>query len=311
MDHTEPVRLLQQLPDRECHILWLLQVAPSEKRHHPQSTHQAKSTSLHQYSLKPRTFTLTYYCSLHHFTSTSQPSQRLEIYTWPDCSLKELAHLVSSALPAPAQAGTRMSFSLVYPNVHVPASMANHVGQYTMKDMGTVIIGQDSPRNPRRTSDNQEDSGQPSRRSSGYASARSRRSSELDTTKKTLAECKLVVGDWVSCTISTGKYFTNLSDRPSEPRFRPPNPGFRGGRQAHMDRQPGYQGRNAYRSPPEGPVRRMSYGRLDGGHSPYPPPGPERRRSFGRHDNGYEPYPPRGRGGFRGGWGRGGGRDRW
>src|SRR5277367_3091637 len=47
----------------------------------------------------------------------------LQIYTWPSCTLRELAHLLTGALPniLPDPAvGTRLSFRLIYPDTRPP-----------------------------------------------------------------------------------------------------------------------------------------------------------------------------------------------
>ncbi|KAI4161245.1 MAG: hypothetical protein LQ342_005037 [Letrouitia transgressa] len=69
------------------------------------------------------------------------PPPHLQIYTWPTCTLRELSHLLVSALPSllPSPAiGTRLCYRLVYPDTRAPPSAP---ARYIAKDLGSVIVG--------------------------------------------------------------------------------------------------------------------------------------------------------------------------
>ncbi|MDI1487631.1 MAG: hypothetical protein OHK93_006901 [Ramalina farinacea] len=92
-------------------------------------------------------------------TTTNPPTplpRHLQIYTWPTCTLRELSHLLVSALPSllPSPAvGTRLSYRLIYPSA-TPASSAPQSnsasylnppvrdtgGRYMAKELGNVVI---------------------------------------------------------------------------------------------------------------------------------------------------------------------------
>lgn len=130
--------------------------------------------------------------------------QHLQIYTWYSCTLKELAHLLTTALPhiLPEPAiGTRLSFRLVYPDTS-PAARGvggrlggeEGRGRYTSKEMGSIVIHAPDSSN-----------------GNGHVEADYELGGEdMD---KTLADSRFVIGDYIDCAI-----FPPLSDGSVVPR---------------------------------------------------------------------------------------------
>lgn len=118
----------------------------------------------------------------------------LQIYTWMSCSLKELAHLLTQALPQilpEPSVGTRLSFRLVYPDVHAPRGGGGRLetdgrGRYLTKEMGSVVVSAPEHSN-----------------GDGNAAIRL----EGEDAEKTLEDVKFVIGDYIDCAI-----FPPLSD---------------------------------------------------------------------------------------------------
>ncbi|EXJ61689.1 hypothetical protein A1O7_02118 [Cladophialophora yegresii CBS 114405] len=118
----------------------------------------------------------------------------LQIYTWMSCTLRELALLLTQALPSilPDPAiGTRLSFRLVYPDLHAGRGGGGRLesegrGRYLSKEMGSVVVA--VPENPN-------DNGPGAIRLQGE---------EAD---KTLEEARFVIGDFIDCAV-----FPPLSD---------------------------------------------------------------------------------------------------
>lgn len=76
-------------------------------------------------------------------SSTSGPlPPHLQIYTWPSCTLRELSHLLVSALPRllpnPA-VGTRLSYRLIFPDTRDVGRPGP--GRFMSKELGNVIVG--------------------------------------------------------------------------------------------------------------------------------------------------------------------------
>lgn len=81
-------------------------------------------------------------CNGHHYKTSDYakgqtPDNELQIYTWRDATLSELALLVKEVNPAARQKGTKFTFALVYPDARSP--------MYRMRDIGTTISGQKGP----------------------------------------------------------------------------------------------------------------------------------------------------------------------
>ena len=116
----------------------------------------------------------------------------LQIYTWMSCTLKELALLLTQALPSilPDPAiGTRLSFRLVYPDLHASRGGGGRLesegrGRYLSKEMGSVVVG--SPE---------------------YSDANGGVRLEGEDAEKTLEGARFVIGDFIDCAV-----FPPLSD---------------------------------------------------------------------------------------------------
>ncbi|EEP78107.1 conserved hypothetical protein [Uncinocarpus reesii 1704] len=153
--------------------------------------------------------------SFHHLSDYPVPSSfgnsgapapanplppHLQIYTWYSCSLRELAHLLTSCLPTllpdPA-VGTRLTFRLVYPDTKGQmggfggpgAPGADDVrGRFLSKDIGSVIIG------PKVDMAVKED---------GPSSAAMETNIKLqgEDADRTLQDVRFIIGDYVECAI--------------------------------------------------------------------------------------------------------------
>ncbi|PYI23753.1 hypothetical protein BO99DRAFT_439598 [Aspergillus violaceofuscus CBS 115571] len=145
----------------------------------------------------------------------SLPAHHLQIYTWPTCSLRELAHLLTSTLPhllPEVPIGTRLSFRLIYPDTKGAAmNLGDHGrGRYLAKEMGSVVI---APRGYEDADDvdgdgagdhqeekrDGEGGGGPGPRARA-AAAGAFRMSGADA-EKTLQDFRFVIGDYVDCAI--------------------------------------------------------------------------------------------------------------
>lgn len=58
-----------------------------------------------------------------------EPTDELQIYTWPDATMRELHELVQEVLPVARKMGCVLGFSLVY---------ADRRGEYVMRSIGRV-----------------------------------------------------------------------------------------------------------------------------------------------------------------------------
>ncbi|KAL2220525.1 Sin3 associated polypeptide p18-domain-containing protein [Thermoascus aurantiacus ATCC 26904] len=120
----------------------------------------------------------------------------LQIYTWPSCTLRELAHLLFSALPDlfpdPA-VGTRLSFRLIYPDTRGAATSgvlgSETRGRYLSKEMGSVVI---APRESAEHDDLENGNGPGPR--GGFRV-------QGDDADRTLQDVRFVIGDYVDCAI--------------------------------------------------------------------------------------------------------------
>jgi histone deacetylase complex subunit SAP18 len=120
----------------------------------------------------------------------------LQIYTWMSCSLGELAHLLTQALPhilPDPSVGTRLSFRLVYPDAYASRGGGGRLesegrGRYLSKEMGSVVVAAPD-------------------HSNGNGAVGSLVNLEGDDADKTLEEARFVIGDFIDCAI-----FPPLSD---------------------------------------------------------------------------------------------------
>ncbi|KAI1844096.1 hypothetical protein JX265_009641 [Neoarthrinium moseri] len=127
------------------------------------------------------------------FASPTLPPH-LTIHTWPSCTLAELSHHLAfaptSILPDPA-VGTRLSFRLIFADTRAANSQHHHrqggaaavPARFMVKDLGSVVIGD----------------GGPGLDPADAAAAKSL--SPEDDGAKTLADARLVVGDYISVAI--------------------------------------------------------------------------------------------------------------
>ncbi|EER37912.1 Sin3-associated polypeptide Sap18 [Histoplasma capsulatum var. duboisii H88] len=129
--------------------------------------------------------------STRNATTTNHPPTlppHLQIYTWPSCSLRELAQLLTSCLPSilPDPAiGTRLSFRLIYPDTRNQGVVGEGLGRYLSRDMGSVIVGQ-SPVAERRE------------KTLPVNGALKLQGEEAD---KCLQDFRFVIGDYVDCAV--------------------------------------------------------------------------------------------------------------
>ncbi|KAM5462365.1 hypothetical protein MauCBS54593_008030 [Microsporum audouinii] len=173
--------------------------------------------------------------SLSDFTVPSVPSTpetstaagaplppHLQIYTWQSCSLRELAHLLTSTLPTllpdPA-VGTRLSFRLVYPDTRSqagarPGDGGDGRGKYTSKDIGSVIV---------RPKKGQSGGGVGEGTSEGISLGG-------DEADKVLHDARFVIGDYIDCAILPP--LADGSVAPSLPSRGPPSSSIGGGMRA-------------------------------------------------------------------------------
>lgn len=198
----------------------------------------------------------------------------MQIYTWPNCTLGELATLTTSVLPSnviPSPAvGTRLVFKLIFPDTRATVSEGGR-GKWIDKPLGSVVIGG----NGAEMDIDGEDNGP---------------SLEGDA-KKTLAEARFVIGDYVACSIYPPNADGSVAPLPS--RGPPRDGGFGGPR--GPPRENGYGGGYGRGG---GGYRGGYGGRGGGGYGgPPPPPSGDWRRGE-RLPGGYD--------GGRGGRDRGG-----
>ena len=79
----------------------------------------------------------------HHrpqdFSSTKVPADELQIYTWMDCTLKELMSLVHEVNPDTRQKGTVFSFATVFP--YHSGNRVRGISVFRIKEIGVTIAG--------------------------------------------------------------------------------------------------------------------------------------------------------------------------
>lgn len=157
----------------------------------------------------------------------------LQIYTWQSCTLRELAQLLTTALPAllPSPAvGSRLCFRLIYPDTRSAAMMGPDVrGRYLSKDVGSVVVGASSSgrdrdrdwthrhhqnnnnNNNNNDNDNDNDNNSYSTNNHVHAPIASEEVDVSQTTAalrfqgdeadKTLQEMRFVIGDYIDCAV--------------------------------------------------------------------------------------------------------------
>ncbi|PHH76345.1 hypothetical protein CDD80_1586 [Ophiocordyceps camponoti-rufipedis] len=192
------------------------------------------------------------------FSPESLP-RHISIYTWPSCTLSELAMELAaskpSALPYPA-IGTRLAFQLVYPDLRGMTSLSDAPPRYAVKDLGSIVIGQGGP--GAETSE------------SGVSGGAPRADHEIG---KTLNDARFVVGDFISCAI-----LPPLPDGSVAPASNARRDSGRG----HVGRENGMGiGRGVWAGRREGAGRRVPSGEWRRGET-LPEPPPVRARGRGR-----------------------------
>ncbi|KAG7005309.1 hypothetical protein G7Y79_00020g048370 [Physcia stellaris] len=145
----------------------------------------------------------------------------LQIYTWPTCTLRELSHLLLTALPsllpstttssspAPSSTttqntttiGTRLSYRLIYPDTRLPPSAP---ARYIAKELGSVVVGGDGEGGGGIWPSEEELAiiGGGAAGASGGVGVESIMKGKLGgDPEKTLAEARFVVGDFIDCAV--------------------------------------------------------------------------------------------------------------
>ncbi|OHE93803.1 Sin3 associated polypeptide p18 [Colletotrichum orchidophilum] len=145
------------------------------------------------------------------FAARSLPAA-LPLHTWPDCSLGELAELITAEdpalLPSPC-VGTRLAFRLIYPDTRNAAANAggHHHGQaqaprFMVKDLGSVVLGDGTADALLAANGEGEVEGDEEGGDVHMSGAAAALADDPDLAKdKTLKEFNFVVGDYVSCAI--------------------------------------------------------------------------------------------------------------
>ncbi|EXJ83345.1 hypothetical protein A1O1_06966 [Capronia coronata CBS 617.96] len=126
----------------------------------------------------------------------------LQIYTWMNCTLRELAHLLTQALPSilpEPSIGTRLSFRLVYPDLHASRGGGGRLetegrARYLSKEMGSVVVS--APLSEYANGGGES--------GAGVAAALKLDGEDAD---KTLEDARFVIGDFIDCAV-----FPPLSD---------------------------------------------------------------------------------------------------
>ncbi|MCJ1402367.1 hypothetical protein MMC11_005587 [Xylographa trunciseda] len=139
-------------------------------------------------------------------TSPASPlPSHLQIYTWPTCTLRELSHLLTSALPTllpDPSIGTRLSYRLIFPDTREISRQGP--GRYLSKELGSVVVGGDGPGIIPEEVDGTGDGGGTDGAATG-AGAVAREGlmagKLAGDPEKTLQEARFVIGDYVDCAI--------------------------------------------------------------------------------------------------------------
>ncbi|KAK2630146.1 hypothetical protein QTJ16_000966 [Diplocarpon rosae] len=143
------------------------------------------------------------------FSLNSELPPHVQIYTWPSCTLRELSHLLTSALPSllPDPAiGTRLSYRLFYPDTRNsgPGS-APGPGRYMSKDLGSVVIGEGGP------------GILPDEEEAAIVKGGQMAGALGGEPDKTLQDARFVIGDYVCCAIVSPLDNGSVGPPPSGP----------------------------------------------------------------------------------------------
>ncbi|CAK5082062.1 unnamed protein product [Meloidogyne enterolobii] len=74
---------------------------------------------------------------MNDYSRGSVPPNELQIYTWLDCTLKELTSLIKDVNPDARRRGTEFNFAIVAPD--------RYSARYALREVGITISGQRSP----------------------------------------------------------------------------------------------------------------------------------------------------------------------
>ena len=83
--------------------------------------------------------------ALHEYSQVAKgvyPGNEMQIYTWPDCTLRELVDLIQDANPAARGARARFGFALVFPDKS-GRNVLKEIGQLSSKRQGPQDVDGD------------------------------------------------------------------------------------------------------------------------------------------------------------------------
>ncbi|PSS22377.1 hypothetical protein M430DRAFT_98405 [Amorphotheca resinae ATCC 22711] len=144
---------------------------------------------------------------LDEFSPLGDLPPHLQIYTWPTATLRELSHLLTSAipdlLPEPA-IGTRLAFRLIFPDTR-GASSTSGPGRYMTKELGSVVIGDGGP------------GILPDEDEAAIVAGGQMAGPLGGEPDKTLQDARFVIGDYVSCAILPAMANGAVAPPPSGP----------------------------------------------------------------------------------------------
>lgn len=144
---------------------------------------------------------------MDEFSPNSDLPPFIQIYTWPTCSLRELSHLLTTALPTllPDPAiGTRLAFRLIYADTR-SSGAGSGPGRYMTKDLGSIVIGDGGP------------GVLPDEEEAVIVAGGQMAGSLGGEPEKTLQDVKFVVGDYVSCAILPVQANGGVAPHPTGP----------------------------------------------------------------------------------------------
>ncbi|MCJ1308503.1 hypothetical protein MMC25_002156 [Agyrium rufum] len=118
----------------------------------------------------------------------------LQIYTWPSCSLRELSHLLTTALPnllPEPTLGTRLAYRLIFPDTRSDGRTGP--GRYLTKELGSVVIG---------VGDGDTSAVLPTEEEMSIVAGGGPMAGALGgEPEKSLHDARFVIGDYISCAV--------------------------------------------------------------------------------------------------------------
>ncbi|ATZ54209.1 hypothetical protein BCIN_10g02250 [Botrytis cinerea B05.10] len=151
---------------------------------------------------------------IEEFNPHGELPLHVNISTWQSCTLRELSHLLATALPdiLPDPAiGTRLSYRLIFPDSRPAVSGP---ARYVTKELGSVVIGEGGP------------GILPDEEESSIVGEGIMAGSLMGEPEKTLQDARFVIGDYVCCAILPPMADGGVAPPPSGPS----RGGFAGGR---------------------------------------------------------------------------------